>query len=52
MSSQLETSLRDFGLSKAQVKAFLVIYQYGPKPASSIAKMIGMERTNTYKMIQ
>lgn len=48
----LYSALADYGLTSLQTKAFLAIYQYGPKPASTIAKMIGVERTNTYKTIQ
>ena len=29
-----------------------MVYQYGPKPASSLAKMMGIERTNMYKMLK
>jgi DNA-binding MarR family transcriptional regulator len=49
---QLHHALADYGLTPLQIKAFLSIYQYGPKPASTIAKMIWVERTNTYKTIQ
>lgn len=39
-------------LTSTQSEIFLYLYQFGPKPASSVAKHIGSERTNTYKTIE
>jgi sugar-specific transcriptional regulator TrmB len=44
--------LSQFDLTPKQADAFIYLYQYGPKPASTIAKAIGDERTNTYKMLE
>ncbi len=50
--SLIEQSLIEYWLTEMQAKTFITIFQYGPKPASSIAKIIWVERTNTYKTIQ
>ena len=50
--SEIHNLLGKIGFSEKQSQVFLVLYQYGPKPASSVAKMIGWERTNIYKLIQ
>lgn len=52
MLSALEVFLDYIGLSKQESTVFFTIYQYGPKPASTIAKIASIERTNTYKVIQ
>lgn len=39
-------------LTGKQADIFLALYRFGLKPASSIAKIIWSERTNTYKIIQ
>ncbi len=44
--------LTNLWLTPTQSEIFLYLYQYGPKPASSVAKKIGSERTNTYKIIE
>jgi sugar-specific transcriptional regulator TrmB len=44
--------LSKVGLTAKQAQLFLIIYQYGSKPASTLAKMLGDERTNTYKALQ
>lgn len=44
--------LTSLGLTSTQSEIFLYLYQFGPKPASSVAKHIGSERTNTYKTIE
>jgi DNA-binding MarR family transcriptional regulator/sRNA-binding regulator protein Hfq len=44
--------LTQLGFTSTQSEIFLYLYQYGPKPASSVAKKIGSERTNTYKIIE
>lgn len=46
------SSLQWLGLHGKQAEIFLSLYKFGAKPASSIAKMIGAERTNTYKALQ
>lgn len=50
------TTLSDYlvwaGMSKTQAQIFVYLYQYGPKPASAVARTIGGERTNTYKLIE
>lgn len=48
----LQTQLQKIGLTSTQSAIFLALYQYGAKPASTIAKMIGGERTNIYKSLQ
>ncbi|MCB0465513.1 MAG: hypothetical protein KDC78_07540 [Aequorivita sp.] len=52
MMAELIQQLQELGLSEKQAETFLLVYTYGPKPASSIAKMIDTERTNTYKTLQ
>ncbi len=44
--------LQKFWLTKKESKIFTFLYQYGKKPASTIARSIGDERTNTYKSLQ
>ncbi|HMY81156.1 MAG TPA: helix-turn-helix domain-containing protein [Candidatus Absconditabacterales bacterium] len=44
--------LISLGLSSSQAMIFVYLYQYGPKPASSVARNIGGERTNVYKLIE
>lgn len=39
-------------LGESQSHCFLYVYAYWPKPASSIAKAINIERTATYKMLE
>lgn len=51
LSSMLNL-LTQLGFTSTQSEIFLYLYQYGPKPASSVAKKIGSERTNTYKIIE
>jgi predicted transcriptional regulator len=48
----LQHLLAQFDLTLKQADAFVYLYQYGPKPASTIAKAISDERTNTYKMLE
>lgn len=48
----LTNSLSQLGLTSTQSEIFLYLYQFGPKPASSVAKHIWSERTNTYKTIE
>ncbi len=43
--------LEDMWFSTQQAELFVLVYQYGPKPASTLAQMIWIERTNTYKML-
>jgi sugar-specific transcriptional regulator TrmB len=52
MDTSIYELLKQIGLSFTQAQIFLTLYQYGPKPASSVAKIIGGERTNIYKIIQ
>jgi len=44
--------LEETGLSSKQAEVFLLLYRYGRKPASSVAKIIWQERTNVYKLLQ
>ena len=44
--------LTSLGLTPQQAQCFVVIYTYGPLPASTIASRLGIERTNCYKIIQ
>lgn len=44
--------LEQLWLTSSQAQIFLYLYSYGPKPASSVARNIGGERTNTYKLIE
>ena len=44
--------LDQLGFSRKQAEVFVLLYKYGPKPASSVAKMMWWERTNIYKLIQ
>lgn len=48
----LTNSLTKLWLTPTQSDIFLYLYQFGPKPASSVAKHIWSERTNTYKTIE
>lgn len=44
--------LQEMWFSRQQSEVFVMVYQYWPKPASSLAKMMGIERTNMYKMLK
>lgn len=48
----LISTLTQLWLTLTQSEIFVYLYQFGPKPASSVAKHIGVERTNTYKTIE
>jgi len=52
MNNNIIKILEDFWLTKKESKIFIFLYQYGKKPASTIARSIGDERTNTYKSLQ
>ena len=47
-----QSLLSQLWLTSTQSDIFLYLYQFGPKPASSVAKHIHVERTNTYKTIE
>lgn len=38
-------------LSDADYQAWLVIFQFGPKPVSTIASMVGIDRTYAYRVV-
>ena len=44
--------LRQLGFEPRQAQIFLATYQYGPKPASTIAKICKTERSYTYKVLE
>ena len=48
----LKNMIVKFGLSDQQAHIFIMLCKYWVKPASSIAKMMGGERTNIYKTLQ
>ncbi len=48
----INTLLEQLGLTSIQSDIFLYLYQFWPKPASSVARHIWSERTNTYKTIE
>ena len=52
MSNNITKILEQFWLTKKESKIFVFLYQYGKKPASTIARAIWDERTNTYKSLQ
>ena len=52
MNNNIIKKLENFGLTKKESKIFIFLYQYGKNPASTIARSIGDERTNTYKSLQ
>ena len=47
----LHSHLSHRWLTPKQIDLFTAVYQYWPKPASSLASLINQERTNTYKML-
>ncbi len=49
---QITELLQNIGLSKKHAEVFILLYKYGASPASFIARMLGEERTNTYKILQ
>ena len=49
---QIHSLFSHLSLSEKHADIFLLIYKYGPKPASTIASMVNMERTHVYKLIQ
>ncbi|MBP7885387.1 hypothetical protein KAZ93_04535 [Patescibacteria group bacterium] len=52
LMDSLISLLTSLGLTPQQAQCFVVIYTYGPLPASTIASRLGIERTNCYKIIQ
>jgi len=50
--SNLNNILQNFWLTEKESKIFIFLYKYWKKPASTIAKSIWDERTNTYKSLQ
>lgn len=51
-NKELLKQLEHMWLHGKQADIFIALYRRWAKPASSIAKIIGSERTNTYKIIQ
>ena len=52
MNENILNILKTFWLTKKESLIFIFLYQFGKKPASTIAKHIWDERTNTYKSLQ
>lgn len=52
MNDNIIKILEQFWLTKKESKIFIFLFQYGKKPASTIARGIWDERTNTYKSLQ
>ncbi len=52
MNDNLINLLQNLWLSKKEAKIFIFLYKYWKKPASTIAKAIWDERTNTYKTLK
>lgn len=50
--SKINSILEKLWLTQKEAKIFIFLYKYGKKPASTIAKSIWDERTNTYKSLQ
>ncbi len=48
----LTQNLQKLWLTEKQSEIFILLYKFGAKPASSIAKNIWWERTNTYKYLE
>lgn len=52
MNIQIISLLEQLWLNEIQSQIFIYLYSHGPKPASAVARNIGGERTNTYKLIE
>lgn len=52
MNNNIQEILESFWLTKKESNIFIYLYQYGKKPASTIARSIWDERTNAYKSLQ
>ena len=52
MNNNMLKILESFWLTKKESNIFIFLYQYWKKPASTIARSIWDERTNTYKSLQ
>lgn len=50
--THLATLLEYFGLDELDTRVFVAVYQYGPKPASSLANILWLERTHVYKLLK
>ena len=50
--SKINSILQNLWLTQKEANIFVFLYKYGKKPASTIAKSIWDERTNTYKSLQ
>lgn len=48
---QYQTILNRIGCNTQQVSMFELLWRYGAKPAGTIAKLVGIERTHVYKML-
>lgn len=50
--SAVKQYLHQLGYTDKEIELFLAVYQYGPKPVSTIAKLSNTERTYCYKLLQ
>lgn len=49
---KIKKLLHQLGYSETEANVFFKIYQYGPKPASSIASLCKLDRTYCYKVLR
>ena len=52
MHPQIISYLKQLGREEKQCQIFLAAYQYGPKPASTIASLCKCERSYAYKVLE
>lgn len=52
MKDNINTLLKEFGLTKTQADVFLFLYKYWAKTASTVAQAVWWERTNIYKILK
>ncbi|MBP7007714.1 hypothetical protein KBB05_03165 [Patescibacteria group bacterium] len=48
----MKSYLQELGFEPRQSDIFIVTYQYGPKPASTIASLCQTERSYCYKILE
>ncbi|OGF20274.1 hypothetical protein A2Y83_01945 [Candidatus Falkowbacteria bacterium RBG_13_39_14] len=52
MSSNLKQILKQFGLNEIEIKSYLAALEFGPAPASFLAKQAGLNRVTVYEALK
>lgn len=52
ITKELKSFLREFGLNDIEIKIYLAALEYGPAPASALAKQAGLNRITAYEALK